>query len=266
VDVFPAIRNPHTNPVLGLCFASPAEEIRKAVSVLTRHELKEQIQHDAFSDSVSKIVHYSTAHRDQLIRWGAVAVAIVAIVIGAIVYSNHSRSVRQQELAAAFDVLSAPVGPTQSQFGLSYPTEDAKKQASIKALASVAARYSGSNEGLIAQYYLGTLKTQTDPKAAEANLKTVADSSGEISSLAKIALAQLYAGENRLPEAQQLLQSVENKPTSLVSKEQAQILRAQLDATTNPQQAKKILQSLQTPKQDPAISRAASELAAQVTR
>jgi hypothetical protein len=130
----------------------------------------------------------------------------------------------------------------------------------------VVAKDGGTSEGLMAQYYLGTLKAQQDPKGAESDLKTVADSSDEISSLAKVALAQLYAGENRLPEAQQLLQSVENKPTSLVSKEQAQILRAQLDATTNPQQAKKILQSLQGPKADPAISRAASEVAAQVTR
>jgi hypothetical protein len=237
----------------------------KGSSPLTRHELKEQIQHDAFSDSVSKVVHYTTTHRDKLVRWGAVALGVAAVAIGTVAYANRSRHVREQDLAAAFDVISAPVGP-ETQFGKSYRTEDAKRQASIKALAGVVAKDGGTGEGLMAQYYLGTLKAQQDPKGAESDLKAVANAGNEISSLAKIALAQLYAGENRLPEAQQLLQSVENKPTSLVSKEQAQILRAQLDATTNPQAAKKILQSLQGPKQDPAISRAASEVAAQVTR
>ena len=233
---------------------------------MTRHELKEQVQHDAFSDSVSKVVQYSTIHRDTLIRWGVAVAAVAAITIGAIAYSNYRKGVREQDLAAAFDVVSAPVGAQAPQFGTSFPTEDARQKASIKALASVVAKDGGTNEGLMAQYYLGTLKTQTDPKGAESDLKTVADSSNEISSLAKIALAQLYAGENRLPEAQQLLQSLESKPTSLVSKEQAQILRAQLDATTNPKQAKQILQPLESQKQDPAIARAAGEVAAQVTR
>ncbi len=233
---------------------------------MTRHELKEQVQHDAFSDSVGKVVLYSTTHRDTLIRWGSAVVLIAAIIIGAIAYSNHRKGVREQDLAAAFTVISAPVGAEAPQFGTSFPTEAARREASIKALASVVAKDQGTNEGLMAQYYLGALKTQTDPKGAESDLKTVADSSNEISALAKIALAQLYAGENRLPEAQQLLQSLSNKPTSLVSKEQAEILRAQLDAATNPQQAKQILQLLQNQKQDPAISRAASEVAAQVTR
>lgn len=233
---------------------------------MTRHELKEQVQHDAFSDSVSKVIQYSTIHRGTLIRWGAVVGAVAAITICSIAYSNYRKGVREQDLAAAFDVISAPVTAQPPQLGLSYPTEDAKRQASVKALAAVVARDQGTNEGLMAQYYLGTLKAQSDPKGAESDLKTVADSSNEISSLAKIALAQLYASENRLPEAQQLLQSLENKPTSLVSKEQAEILRAQLDATTNPRQAKQILQPLQSQKQDPAIARAAGEIAAQVTR
>lgn len=233
---------------------------------MTRHELKEQIQHDAFSDSVSRVVHYSTTHRDTLIKWGAAVVAVVAIAIGAIAYSRHERNLREQDLAAAFDVISAPVGSQPGQIGPSYPTEAAKRGAEIKALAGVAAKYRGSSEGLMAQYYLGTLKAQTDPKGAEADLKTVADSSDQVSALAKVALAQLYAGENRLPEAQQLLQSLAAKPNSLVSKAQADILRAQLDAASNPQQAKQILQPLQNQKQDPAVARAASEVAAQVTR
>lgn len=232
---------------------------------MTRHELKEQIQHDAFSDSVSKVVLYSTTHRDTLLKWGVVVIAVVAITIGAFAYSNHRRSEREQDLASAFDVISAPVGPA-TQFGASYPTEAAKREASIKALAGVVAKDQGTREGLMAQYYLGTLKTQGDPKGAESDLKTVADSSSEVSALAKIALAQLYAGENRLPEAQQLLQSLASKPNSLVSKGQADILRAQLDAATNPQQAKQILQPLESQKQDPAVARAAGEVAAQVTR
>ncbi len=134
----------------------------------------------------------------------------------------------------------------------------------MKAFADVVAKDSGSRQGLTAQYYLGTMKAQSgDTKGAEADLNAVANSSNPCAPLAKIALAQLYESENRVPEAQALLREMINKPTDLVSKAQAQILLARLDETTNPQEAKKILQSLKSPNQDPAVSRAVDEISSQ---
>lgn len=173
---------------------------------------------------------------------------------------------RQQDLQAAFNVLETPVGPS-SQFAKSFPTQDAKLQASIKALSDVVAKDGGTREGLIAQYYLGTLKVQKqDNKGAESDLRAVAGSGSECAPLAKLALAQLLASENRLPEAQALLRGIVNKPTDLVSKAQAQVLLARLDATSNPKEAKAILHSLQTRNQDPAVTRAVDQLSAQLTK
>ncbi len=233
---------------------------------MTRHELKDQLQHDHFTDAVSDIVGYISSNREILTRW-IVGLGIVLILAGgAFWYASYRRSIRQQDLQAAFDVLETPVGPA-NQFSKTYPSQDAKQQASLKALSSVVAKDGGSREGLIAQYYLGTLKAQKqDTKGAESDLRTVADSSSECAPLAKIALAQLYAGENRVTEAQALLRSMVNKPTDLVSKAQAQVMLAHLDATTNPQEAKKILQTLRTPNQDPAITRAADQISAQLTK
>jgi hypothetical protein len=84
--------------------------------------------------------------------------------------------------------------------------------------------------------------------------------------LAKIALAQLYLSSKRTSEAQQLLRSLVNKPTDLVSKGQAEVLLAQLDASANPQQAKQIIQKLKTSSTDPAVGRAADELSAQLAK
>ncbi len=84
-----------------------------------------------------------------------------------------------------------------------------------------------------------------------------------MSSLAKVALAQLYSGSNRVPEAQTLLRSVIDHPTPLVSKAQAQIMLAQLDKTANPQEAKGILQQLKG-NQDPVIARSAEQLLGQL--
>ena len=230
---------------------------------MTRHELKEQLQHDQFTDAISRSLDYVTSHREKFIRWGIVALVVLAIAGAAFWYSAYRRSVRQQDLQAAFAVLETSVGPA-SPVTKTFPTEDAKRQASIKALSQVVSKDGGTREGLIARYYLGTLKAaQNDNKGAETDLRAVADSSSESAVLAKIALAQLYAGEKRASEAQELLRSVVNKPTDLVSKAQAQILLARLDETVNPKQANSILQSLRAPDERPAVSRAVSELSAQ---
>lgn len=175
-------------------------------------------------------------------------------------YRNASR---QQDLENAFAILEAPVG-TPNQLGKTFATQDAKTQASIKALQEVVNKDGGTRQGLIAQYYLGTLKAaRQDTKGAEADLEPVANSASECAPLAKIALAQLYAGENRLPDAQRLLRDIINKPTDLVSKAQAEILLAHLEEGTNPQEAKKVIQSLQADK-DPVVSRAVSQLLSQL--
>lgn len=233
---------------------------------MTRHELKEQLQHDQFTDAVSRTLDYVTLNRQKVTIWAIVAVVVLAIAGGTYWYSSHARSVRQQDLQAAFSVLEAQVGPT-NQFAKTFPTQEAKTEASIKALQQVVAKDGGTREGWIAQYYLGTLKaSKGDNKGAETDLKTVAGSKSDSAVLAKIALAQLYAGEKRVPEAQELLRSVVNQPTPLVSKAQAQILLAHLDESANPQQAKNILQSLRGPNQSPAVSRAVNELSSQSSK
>jgi len=233
---------------------------------LTRHELKEQLQHDHFTDAVSDVVDYALSHREKLLPWVIAVVVVLALAGGAFWYSSYRNSKRRQDLQGAFAVLEAPVGPANS-FSKTYPTLDAKQQASITALSSVVAKDGGSRQGLIAQYYLGTLKAQrNDTKGAESDLRAVADSKSQCAVLAKIALAQLYSAQGRVPEAQALLRSVVNKPADLVSKAQAQILLARLDETSNPQEAKKILQSLKTPSQTPAVSRAVDQLSAQLAK
>jgi predicted negative regulator of RcsB-dependent stress response len=231
---------------------------------LTRHELKEQLQHDSFTDTFSTVWTYASENRAQVTRYGIVAAIVLAIIGVALWYASYRRSVRENDLQAAYNILQAQVG-APNQFTKTFPTQQAKNEAASKALADVVRKDGGSREAYIAQYYLGTLKVQTgDNKGAEADLKAVANSGKEPAELAKIALAQLYSGENRVPEAQELLGSIVNKPTSLVSKAQAEIFLARLDSTVNPKRAKSILQSLQTPGQDPAVARAASELSAQL--
>ena len=248
---------------------------------MTRHELKDQVQHDQFTDTVSEALTYAVSHREKLIRWGLLALLVVALLGGAVWYSSYKNSLREQDLQAAFEVLETPVGPASpatadpatanpaanNPAAKNFATQDVKTKASIKALSDVVTKDSGTRQGLTAQYYLGTLKAQNgNAGGAEADLKAVADSGSECAPLAKIALAQLYSGQNKMSQAQTLLRDLVNKPSDLVSKAQAQILLAHLEETTNPQDAKKILQALKSPTQDPAVSRAVDQMSAQLTK
>jgi predicted negative regulator of RcsB-dependent stress response len=234
------------------------------VSGLTRHELKEQLQHDRFTDTVSEAVSYAASHRESLIRWSIIAGAALVLIGVIFWYRSYQDSIRQQDLEAAFRVLDTPVGAATGT-PKSFATEDQKRQESIKTLSGVIAKDDNSRQGLIARYYLGTLKAQKgDSKGAEADLRAVADSSNEVAPLAKLALAQLLAGENRRGEARTLLTGMVNKPSRLVSKEQAQIMLAQLEAKSNPQSAKAILNSLKAPQERPAVGRAVDQLSQQI--
>lgn len=231
---------------------------------MTRHELKEQLQHDRFTDAVSGALVYARSHRENLVRWIIAAGIILIVAGGAFWFMAYRNSVRQQDLENAFVVLDAPVG-APSQLGKTFATQDAKNKASMKALQDVMAKDGGTRQGLIAQYYLGTLKASTqDIKGAQADLENVANSSSECASLAKIALAQIYASENRMADAQKLLRDIIDKPADLVSKAQAQILLAHLEEATNPQESKKLL-SAASANPDPAVQRAAQEISSQLT-
>ena len=191
---------------------------------------------------------------------------LLILVAGAFWFAKYRTAQRQQDLQAAFNVLETPVGPASADVK-TFPTQQAKTDASLKALSQVVDKDGNSREGITARYYRGTLRAQNgDAKGAEADLSAAANSSSDCSSLAKIALAQLYIGQNKTAQARSLLTELVNKPTDLVSKGQAQVLLAQMLSSSNPQEAKKIIQTLKSPGQNPAVTRAADQLASELSK
>jgi len=72
---------------------------------------------------------------------------------------------------------------------------------------------------------------------------------GDVAALAKMALASMYRGTNRAPEAIAIYKDLSEHPTVTVSKSQAQLELAEMYESTDPQQATLIYQQLQ--KDDP---------------
>lgn len=233
---------------------------------MTRHELKEQLEHDRFKDAVQTAVTYTVSHRQNVIRLGVVA-AVVLLIAGGLVWYMHLRTLqRQHDLQDAMELVEAQVGAPATDTGKVFPTQAAKDAAVFKAFKDVARKDAGSTEGMIAEYYAGSLEADTtgDVKDAEARLRKVVDDGGAFAGLAKIALARIEYFNGDQSGAISLLHSLIDKPSDLVSKSQAQIVLAQLLSTNEPKQAKALLSTIQNQTQNPDVARAIQQLESQL--
>jgi predicted negative regulator of RcsB-dependent stress response len=211
------------------------------VDRITRKELKS----DKFAQEVGHTVDFFEQHRDKVFLYGGIALGVIALILGYWLFSRHQHGVREQALYKAIEVTYAPVG--QSEAGLqSFPTEDARNQQAIKQFSEVASSFSGSSEGDIAEYYLGSLLAQQGKFAdAEKRFAAVAEKGNEkYASLAKLSLAQMYFSDGKADLAEKTLRDLMANPTVFVSKDQATISLARQLMVKNPAEARKLLQPL----------------------
>lgn len=220
---------------------------------LTRKELKS----DKFALEVEHTVEYVSEHRKQVIRYCTAGAIVLLLVFGTYGYRRRQHTLRQEALAAALEIYQAPLGPSPSELIRSFPTAQDKEKAAAKAFTDVATKYAGSDEGTIARYYLGIVAADGGRLAdAEKALKEVADSGEKnYASLAKLPLAEIYKSEGKTAEGEKVLRSLIAKPTDFVSKDQATIALARLLASSNPAEARKLLEPLRTTRG--AVSRTA---------
>jgi predicted negative regulator of RcsB-dependent stress response len=168
---------------------------------------------------------------------------VLVLIAGYSFYSRHQHTKRQDALAHAIQVEEAPVGPPTPGQNLNFPTEQARDQVALKAFSDIAVQYSGSAEGEIANYYIGSIKADQGSLAeAEKAFKEVADRGDDrYSSLAKLSLAQIYFADGRAAQGEALLRGLIAHPTVFVSTEEASIALARLLGPKNPAEARKLL-------------------------
>jgi predicted negative regulator of RcsB-dependent stress response len=207
---------------------------------------RKQLKQDKFVAQVSHSVEYAAEHRDQMMKWGAAALAVLVVAVGVYWYFSYQHRVRQEALHNAMQTYEAGVGASGNEFLKSFPTQEEKDKAVIKDLSEVANKYSGKEEGRIAQYFLGLYHADKgNLTEAEKQLKPVAESGKDAyASQAKLSLAQIYDSMGRQADAEKLLRSLIDDPTILVSKEQATIALAKVLAKKNPAEARKLLEPL----------------------
>lgn len=208
---------------------------------ITRKELKS----DKFAQDVGLTVDFFEEHSKDLARYGAIAVALALLVVGYMYYARHQHAVRQEALYKAVETAEAPVGAAQPG-ALSFPTQQAKDRQSTKLFTDLANQYGGSAEGVIAEFFLGSMNAdQGDLADAEKHLLIAAQKGDQkYASLAKLSLAQIYFEEGRGDQGEKELRDLIAHPTIFVSSDQATIALASQVLSKNPAEARKLLQPL----------------------
>ena len=210
---------------------------------ITRKELKS----DKFALEVEHTVTFFGHHQKDVARYGGIGLAIIVLGFGFMVYQRHQATARQEALAHAIQVQEAPVGPAQPG-AISFPTQDAKDQEAIRVFTDLQKQYSGSDEGQIAEYYLGCIKSDQGKVAdAEKSFQQVAQHGSEkYASLAKFSLAEIYFADGRADQGEKILRELMDHPTIYISKEQAQLSLARHLVLKKPAEARKLLDPLRS--------------------
>jgi predicted negative regulator of RcsB-dependent stress response len=209
------------------------------VARITRKELKS----DKFAQEVGLTVTFFEEHRKDVVRYGAIGGALALLIVGYLIYQRHEHTARQQELADAIKVQETPVATVAAGGQPTFQTQEAKDQAAIKAFSDLDSKYRGSEEGQIAEYYLGAIHSDQGKLAdAEKNFLDVATRGDKsYSSLAKLSLAEVYFADGRFDQGEKTLRSLMASPTVFVSKEQAAIALSRHLIGRNNAEARKLL-------------------------
>ena len=213
------------------------------MSRITRKELKS----DKFALEVEHGISFFEHHKSEAAKYGAIALGVIVLIIGYSLYSRSQHATRQEALANAIKVQEAPVGQS-AVGGLAYPTQEAKDQESIRVFTELQTKYSGSAEGEIGQYYLGSIKADQGKLAeAEKLFQEVAQKGDDkYASLAKLSLAQIYFADGRSDQGEKTLRDLMANPTVFVSADQATISLARYLAPKKPAEARKLLDPLRS--------------------
>jgi tetratricopeptide (TPR) repeat protein len=196
----------------------------------TRHALKQ----DKFVQATQTSASWVGTHRSSVIRYSIAAVVVLALLIAGAVFYNQRSEAAEAALGSALDIysgqLAQPGAPPQKGV---YATAAERAKAANAQFVQVASQYGWLPEGGKAHYLAGlTYQELGQTGSAESQLKAAAGAwDGNLSSLAKFALAGFYHRTGRDAQAIDLYNGLIAKPTDSVPVYTAQLALADLYAS-----------------------------------
>lgn len=219
----------------------------------TRKDLKK----DSFREGVGHSFEFLAEHGPAVKKYSALAALVLVAGIGWWIYSGRQAAARAEALADAMHVADAVISDTPQPPNLNFSTQDEKDAAVQAAYQEVVDGYKGSQEAAIAQLFLAAAQADKGEVEAAADLyRDMIDwAPKDYASVATVSLAEVYAGQDRLPEAETLLRGLIDNPSVFVSSEEAGLTLGMLLTQDEPEKARELLEPLRGSRT--AISRAA---------
>lgn len=154
--------------------------------------------------------------------YGIAALVVLIALLGIYsVWNRRSEATAQAALGKAIETSQAqvtdapaPVGSTAKTF----KTEKERAEAAINEFQAVADKY-GSPVREKAKYFIAVNKLSIDRAAATAELQALTGESGEVGTMAKYALAQVFANDGKLEEAAALYRELVEMSNPIIAKD-----------------------------------------------
>lgn len=170
-----------------------------------RHHLKQ----NEFAVTAAKVAGTMAANRDRVVM-GGIALVVVAALVGGYFYWNKrtndqaSGMLGRAMATAQAQVVPAPTLPGATQPAGTYPTEQARDEAAIKAFQEVATAYPSTPAGIAAKYHAAA-SLMAAGRLAEAEQKfrdvTASGGSSIYASMAKMGLVTALVGQSKFDDA-----------------------------------------------------------------
>jgi predicted negative regulator of RcsB-dependent stress response len=213
-------------------------------------QIRQALKHDQFVDTTQHGLEWASYNRRPLIISAVVALAaIVLIAIGFAVYNSRSEKARIA-YGEAMQTYQTPLATPGQQIppGVRTFSSAAERAKTANQLfVKTADTYGMTPSGKLARYFAGlTFIEAGQSTSAESTLKQVASGwNSDLSSLAKLALAQLYRQTNRDQQAIDIYNDLTAHPSTSVPAGTAQLQLADLyEAENKPELAKKVYATL----------------------
>lgn len=180
---------------------------------LTRKDIKQDIQHDSFRDTIEQALDYAGSHVRVLALIGVAIVAAVLIGVG--IYSwQQGREVKASEAlyqaTTAYQAFIDPDDPAPDDpRAPRYASEEARRQRAKELFTEVYDRYGGTDSGKVAQMYLGRIALdEGDTETAREHwAEFVEDSDGHLLTIET--LLNLLALDRQQGRAEEVVERLE---------------------------------------------------------
>lgn len=169
--------------------------------------------------------------KGKTIMYALAAVAVLAVLFGIYsIWSRRTNNAAQAALGKAIETSQAQVTDTPIPAGSTektFKTEKERAEAAITEFQAVVDKF-GNPYQEKAKYFIAVNRLSVDRAAAVTELEGLANSSGEVGTLSKFALAQAKAGDGKLDEAVTLYTQLAGMSDAIVAKDTINFELAQI--------------------------------------